>query len=284
MLKLGISGLGFVGNSMLESFLEKKVNVIGYDKYKNIGVDLFKDLLNVEIIFLALPTKFDENTQTYDISEIIDSCEFLNSEKYNGLVVIKSTVIPGTTEKLSNKFQNLNLIHNPEFLSAKTAFEDFHNQKHIVLGITEKCNFEKYLLLKNFYSSNYKCLISECKSTESETMKCFANSFYAVKIQFFTEMYLTCKSNGSNFDEVKNMMLKNGWINPMHTNVPGSDGKISYGGYCFPKDTKALNNYMKENKILNSVLNSTIKERDSIRNDSTNILNKINESYKNKEI
>lgn len=284
MLKLGISGLGFVGNSMLESFLEKKVNVIGYDKYKNIGVDLFKDLLNVDIIFLALPTKFDENTQTYDISEIIDSCEFLNSEKYNGLVVIKSTVIPGTTEKLSNKFQNLNLIHNPEFLSAKTAFEDFHNQKHIVLGITEKCNFEKYLLLKNFYSSNYKCLISECKSNESETMKCFANSFYAVKIQFFTEMYLTCKSNGSNFDEVKNMMLKNGWINPMHTNVPGSDGKISYGGYCFPKDTKALNNYMKENKIPNSVLNSTINERDSIRNDSTNILNKINESYKNKEI
>ena len=284
MLKLGISGLGFVGNSMLESFLEKKVNVIGYDKYKNIGVDLFKDLLNVDIIFLALPTKFDENTQTYDISEIIDSCEFLNSEKYNGLVVIKSTVIPGTTEKLSNKFQNLNLIHNPEFLSAKTAFEDFHNQKHIVLGITEKCNCEKYLLLKNFYSSNYKCLISECKSNESETMKCFANSFYAVKIQFFTEMYLTCKSNGSNFDEVKNMMLKNGWINPMHTNVPGSDGKISYGGYCFPKDTKALNNYMKENKIPNSVLNSTINERDSIRNDSTNILNKINESYKNKEI
>ena len=284
MLKLGISGLGFVGNSMLESFLEKKVNVIGYDKYKNIGVGLFKDLLNVDIIFLALPTKFDENTQTYDISEIIDSCEFLNSEKYNGLVVIKSTVIPGTTEELSNKFQNLNLIHNPEFLSAKTAFDDFHNQKHIVLGITEKCNFEKYLSLKNFYSSNYKCLISECKSNESETMKCFANSFYAVKIQFFTEMYLTCKSNGSNFEEVRNMMLKNGWINPMHTNVPGSDGKISYGGYCFPKDTKALNNYMKENKIPNSVLNSTINERDSIRNDSTNILNKINESYKNKEI
>ena len=97
MVKLAISGLGFVGNSMLESFLNKKLDVIGYDKYKDIGVGLFKDLLNVDIIFLALPTKFNESTQTYDLSEIIDSCEFLNSEKYNGLVVIKSTVIPGTT-------------------------------------------------------------------------------------------------------------------------------------------------------------------------------------------
>ena len=273
MVKLAISGLGFVGNSMLESFLNKKLDVIGYDKYKDIGVGLFKDLLNVDIIFLALPTKFNESTQTYDLSEIIDSCEFLNSEKYNGLVVIKSTVIPGTTEKLSEKFKNLNLVHNPEFLSAKTAFEDFHSQKHIVLGITSNCNIDKYLLLKNLYSSNYESVISECTSNESETMKCFANSFYAVKIQFFTEMYLTCKSNGSNFENVKDMMLRNGWINPMHTNVPGSDGKISYGGYCFPKDTKALNSYLEKNNIPNSILNSTILERDSIRNDCSNILN-----------
>ena len=278
MVKLGISGLGFVGNSMLESFLKKELNVIGYDKYKDMGVNKLDDLLNVDIIFLALPTKFDENTQTYDISQIIDSCEFLNSEKYNGLVVIKSTVLPGTTKNLSEKFTNLNFVHNPEFLSAKTAFEDFHNQNHVVLGTTKKCNIDKYLQLKNIFSSNYKCTISECTSNESETMKCFANSFYAVKIQFFTEMYLTCKFNESNYECVKDMMLKNGWINPMHTNVPGSDGKISYGGYCFPKDTMALNNYMKKHKIPNSVLNSTILERDSIRDDSSNILNKNNES------
>lgn len=284
MVKLAISGLGFVGSSMLESFLNKKLDVIGYDKYKDIGVGLFKDLLNVDVIFLALPTKFNESTQTYDLSEIIDSCEFLNSEKYNGLVVIKSTVIPGTTEMLSEKFKNLNLVHNPEFLSAKTAFEDFHSQKHIVLGITSNCNIDKYLLLKNIYSSNYESVISECTSNESETMKCFANSFYAVKIQFFTEMYLTCKSNGSNFENVKDMMLRNGWINPMHTNVPGSDGKISYGGYCFPKDTKALNSYLEKNNIPNSILNSTILERESIRNDSSNILNKSTNDIINKEL
>ena len=60
-------------------------------------------------------------------------------------------------------------------------------------------------------------------------------------------------------------MLKNGWINPMHTNVPGSDGNISYGGFCFPKDTNALNNYMIKNNSPNQILNSTIKERNLLR-------------------
>ena len=96
-------------------------------------------------------------------------------------------------------------------------------------------------------------------------MKCFSNSFYAVKVQFFTEMYLTCKKNGSNFNLVKDMMLKNGWINPMHTNVPGPDGKISYGGLCFPKDTNALNEYMKVNSLPSNVIAAAIKERNIMR-------------------
>jgi UDP-glucose 6-dehydrogenase len=62
-------------------------------------------------------------------------------------------------------------------------------------------------------------------------------------------------------------MLKNQWINPMHTNVPGPDGNISYGGLCFPKDTKALNSYMKKYNSDNKVLQSSIDERDSMRDD-----------------
>ena len=64
-------------------------------------------------------------------------------------------------------------------------------------------------------------------------------------MQFFNELYLTCQSNGSDFKKIKRMMLLNNWINPMHTDVPGPDGRLSYGGLCFPKDTNALNSYMK---------------------------------------
>jgi len=104
-------------------------------------------------------------------------------------------------------------------------------------------------------------------------MKIFCNSFYALKIQFFTELYLLTKSNGSNYNNILSMMLKNNWINEMHTNVPGPDGNISYGGLCFPKDTNALNEYMKNKNVTNKVLDACILERNLIRNDNLNIIN-----------
>ena len=66
-------------------------------------------------------------------------------------------------------------------------------------------------------------------------------------------------------------MLKNKWINPMHTNVPGPDGKLSYGGYCFPKDTNALLEFMKKKNTPCHVLASVITERNIMRDDNVNI-------------
>jgi UDP-glucose 6-dehydrogenase len=101
-------------------------------------------------------------------------------------------------------------------------------------------------------------------------MKSFVNCFYSVKVQFFNELYLTCKANNCNYDTVKNLMLKNKWINPMHTNVPGPDGMLSYGGYCFPKDTNALLQHMKNKNVAHKVLQATIEERNEMRNDNVN--------------
>jgi UDPglucose 6-dehydrogenase len=98
-------------------------------------------------------------------------------------------------------------------------------------------------------------------------MKLFVNNFYAVKIQFFNELYLACKANGSNYSIIKDMMLKNGWINPSHTNVPGKDGKLSYGGACFPKDTNALLHYMKKHNIPCGIIDATVSERNKQRDD-----------------
>jgi UDP-glucose 6-dehydrogenase len=98
-------------------------------------------------------------------------------------------------------------------------------------------------------------------------MKLGVNNFYAVKIQFFNEIYLLSKKLDISFDIVRDTMIKNNWINPMHTIVPGNDGKLSYGGECFPKDTNALNQFMIKNNIPNGVLNSTINERNLFRNE-----------------
>ncbi len=275
MYKIGIIGLGFVGNSMYKSFLLKglsnNVNLFVYDKFKNGGIGNFNNCLNCDILFLALPTIYDEELGQYDKEPIMETCKLLTNNNYTGLIVIKSTVEPETTNNLSIQFNKLKFIHNPEFLTARTAFDDFHNQKHIVLGKGSKCTDNDLEYLKSFYFDLYpNAEISLCTSLESESMKSFVNCFYAVKVQFFTELYLLCQSNGSDYNTVKNMMLKNGWINEMHTTIPGPDGEISYGGLCFPKDTNALNKYMIKSNTPNLVLEATIEERNKMRKDNSN--------------
>ena len=259
-MKVGIIGLGFVGDSMLKSFKLKKVDCVGYDKYKDVGS--FKEVLNTNILFLCLPTLFDEEICAYNKDEIVKTLDKLG--EYKGLIVIKSTVEPESTNILSKKYPHLKICHNPEFLTTRTAFEDFHNQTHIVLGKGPNCDSVKELY--DFYHQHYpNAEISTCTALESESMKLFCNSFYASKIMLFNEYFLLCKKNGSDFEKIKSLMLRNDWINPMHTNIPGSDGCLGYGGACFPKDTKALNEYMKNLKSENMVLNSVIEECDIVR-------------------
>lgn len=272
-MKIGVIGIGVVGGATYNSFLNKchneNVIIVAYDKYKNIGS--FEDVIDADMVFLCLPTLYNYDLMSYDKSSIHEICQKLSKINYKGAVIIKSTVEPTTSQNIANTY-NLTVLHNPEFLSAITAYEDFHNQKHIIIGTTKQC-FEPNSLdhiekLTNFYTKYYSdAEITICTSTESETIKIFCNNFYSVKIQFFNELYLLCQKINVNFETVRDAMLKNGWINPMHTIVPGTDGKLSYGGMCFPKDTNALLSFMKEIGTPHKVLEATVKEHDEMRND-----------------
>ena len=265
---IGIIGLGFVGSALLKSFQLKKVDVKGYDKYKNGGIGRFEDILSSKICFLCLPTLFNEDTNEYDKAAIYETCELLKQADYHGVVVLKSTIEPETTSHLSQTYPSLKICHNPEFLTARTAFDDFHNQTHIVLGKGPNCHDNDMKRLHDFYQTHYpKAEISLCESIESESMKIMCNSFYASKIMLFNEYYLSCQKNGSDFNRIRELMLKNGWINPMHTEVPGTDGQLGYGGACFPKDTKALYNYIASLESENSVLKNVIEMNSRVRED-----------------
>ncbi len=265
--KIGICGLGFVGNAIHKTFIEfNNIELFIYDLYKKIGS--INDLLLSDILFICLPTPYDNKLNEFSKEEITKTLEFLSDNNYNGIVLIKSTIEPGSIKKFTENYPNLILIHNPEFLSAKTALEDFKNQKHIILGVSYNFSDDKVDYIVNFYKTYFiSSEISVCDSTTSESVKLFCNSFYAVKIQFFTELFETCKKLNINYNETKELMLKNNWINPMHTNVPGQDGNISYGGMCFPKDTNALNSFMIKNNIPNKVLDAVINERNEMRKD-----------------
>lgn len=271
-LSISVVGLGFVGGAMFKSFKEKGCNTIGYDKYKSNFLDTFDKCCKTDISFLCLPTIFDETNHSYDKSCIIEVCENYAKINYHGVIVIKSTIEPGTCNILSKMFPTLHIIHNPEFLTASTAYEDFHNQQHVVLGKGENTPEDKVKLVFDFYKQYYPLAeISLCKAIESESMKLYVNCFYATKIQFFNELYALTNKTGGSYDVIRELMLKNKWINSMHTLVPGTDNKLSYGGGCFPKDTNALVSYMKHMNTPCLVLDAVIKERNLMRTDHTNV-------------
>ena len=247
---VGVVGVGCVGGAALK-FYRQKLEVETLDKYwenstlKNaIGYDKFKDefnmnfdkLLEQEFLFLTLPTLYSDELEQYDKEAIHDVCGRLNEARYTGIVIIKSTVEPGTTESLSQLYDSLDFVHNPEFLTARTAYEDFANQTHLIIGKPKRFNQNKLERLEKFFRSCWPdATYSHCSSTESEAMKSFCNCFYAQKISIFNSYYVLCKEKGLDFEKVRDMMLVNSWINPMHTDVPGPDGKMGYGGMCFPK-------------------------------------------------
>jgi len=258
-------GHGFVGKALSRSFSKKGYCTLIYDKYQEIGQP--EDVLESDFLFLCLPTPYVEG-HGFDLSAILENLKFLSRSNYAGLIILKSTVEPGTTERLNKQFRNLKMCHNPEFLTARTADKDFHNQTHIVLGYNKDWNdsFDKTLELEHFFNENYPdAKISICTSEESESMKLFCNNFYAMKVQIFNEFYFLCQKIGVDYEAVKGLMLANDWINPMHTVVPGPDGQVSYGGACFAKDTNALNHLMKTVGSPHEVLEACIRERNSMR-------------------
>ena len=222
-ISVGVIGLGFVGGAMLESFKIKNANASGYDKYKDGGIGDFESMLDKDILFLALPTLFDPERNAYNQDAIYEVCEKLEKANYSGIVVIKSTVEPESTKKLSTAFSKLKFIHNPEFLTARTAFQDFHSQKHIVLGKGLGTSDEHCKIVSKFYKNYYPDAdVSVCTAMESES-EIFCNCFYASKFRFSMNI-IYCVKNGSDYKRIIELMLKNNWINPMHTNVPGPDG------------------------------------------------------------
>ena len=263
-MNIGIVGVGYVGGA-IKNFFENltnktyEYNLLCYDLYKKIGK--INDILESDILFICLPTPFKKGN--YDQNTIEDFLLFLSANNYNKIVVIKSTLLPKSSQKYSELY-NLKIIHNPEFLSAKSYLEDFINQTYIVLGNTTK--IKNNILLYDIYKREFpNAIIKICHSDESEAMKIFSNSFYASKIQIFNEFYLLCRELDIDYNNVKKLMVNKGWINNMHTNVPGHDRKLSYGGLCFPKDINGLVALFKHCNITHNVLEAVIHEQKKIR-------------------
>lgn len=253
-MRIGIIGNGFVGNAIYQNFKDK-VETSVYDVKEQKSLNPFEQVVNSDIVFVCLPTPMKENGEC-DLSFIDSFFKSVDPKFADPLFVIKSTVPIGTTERLSRLRDDLRIVHNPEFLTAVNAVEDFKNPDRNIIGGSQK----NCLQLKQFYDLYFEYVpVQIVKSNESETIKYFCNSFLAAKVALFNNLYQICEELGMNYDSVKAGVISDNRIGPSHTKVPGPDGQMGFGGYCFPKDINALINTLKERGIDDSLF-STIWE------------------------
>tara|TARA_B100000900_G_C20475616_1_gene673251 strand:- start:127 stop:957 length:831 start_codon:yes stop_codon:yes gene_type:complete len=239
--KVGVIGNGFVGEAI--SFAFSSVSDLSvYDKDPLKSVDELESVHNCDFVFICVPTPmFEDGSQ--DVSYVESTFEKATSKP---IYILKSTVLPGTTERLSKKYSNIKIIFSPEFLTERTAKLDMLTQSRIILGgelsLTEKA---KTLFNLRFKIKN----IIQTDSKTAELTKYMNNTFFATKVSIMNEFKLLCDKIGANWEDALKGFVSDGRIGDSHLNVPGHDGKLGYGGTCFPKDVNALLSFSKNYNI-----------------------------------
>jgi UDPglucose 6-dehydrogenase len=257
-MKIGIIGAGVLGNTQ-KDWLLKNTNheVLVYDVNPDKGNSTLESIARHALIFiLCLPTDSgkDGNLNT---SAIENTVAFIQKHKGDGrAVIIRSTVPLGFTRTLAEKYPDLQIYFVPEFLTEKTACEDFANEKTITLG-TDK-GFKDMpaavalMASKLFPAQDWKIRRYE----EAEMLKLATNSFYALKVTFANELADICAKTGVDYNVIKNTLAKNPRIGShpgdnqgqdVHLRI-AQDGKAGYGGKCLTKDTRQLIEIAKEKK------------------------------------
>lgn len=243
MQEIGIIGQGFVGSAVREG-MQNYFKVFAFDKDPNKfsnATSIFNVVETTELTFLCVPTPMrksgqcDLNILNAALYEISKSTEALNKKNY--IVVIKSTIPPGTTDHLSSIYTNLELVFNPEFLTEANAVDDYKNQNRIVIG-GDRPGTTK---VKQVFSKAFpKVPIIKTSATIAEMIKYVTNTFLALKVSYANEMYQICQGLNIDYDKVIEYARYDDRLGNSHWSVPGPDGDFGFSGSCFPKDIQAL--------------------------------------------
>lgn len=247
-ITIGVIGIGYVGKACVK-FFSNHYLVHTYDIKEPCTENSIDDLINKShCIFICVPTPMQENGSC-DLKILEEVLNEFNNKKSS--VVIKSTVPPGTSEKLAKKFHNLDICFNPEFLTESNFIDDFKNQNRIILG-----GSNSHIVNKIYSNSFPNSEIINCKSNEAELVKYFTNAFLATKVAFANEFYSLCKEINIDFNKIVSMAILDKRLGDSHFQVPGPDGKFGFGGTCLPKDLCAIIKVFKDSNIAPHVLDS----------------------------
>ena len=243
-MKAGIVGLGYVGGTIHRAYKKHKIDVNTFDINKDLQPthsQLSDFVRDSDIVYIAVPTpqSKDGSCDTSIVEGVIKQISAF--ESYSPIIVIKSTVSIGSTNKLQEKYPQCPILFSPEFLREATADQDFANQPMMLVGYTDKSyRWAEQIMLEQQRITTSIGYMKCVPSTTAEMYKYVANAFLATKVSFANEMYDTATYNEVDWSSVANLLKQDVRLGETHWDVPGPDGLYGYGGNCFPKDVNAL--------------------------------------------
>src|SRR3989338_2808965 len=263
-IKLGIIGYGFVGQAIANGFktVSKELDKIKwYDKYKD-GESLDSVVNSSDFIFVCLPTPMKADESGIELSIFDNMIPQITklTDNTDKIIIIKSTITPGTTARFQKKFPKTKFCFNPEFLTEANYLEDFLNAERTVIGANNDLTLRRVAVIVKQRFSNTQLFLTD--PTTAETVKYFDNAFLSLKVTFANYFYDYCQKLGIKYEEVKKMAAADHRIGDYHLEVTTLRG---FGGKCFPKDLVALIGEFKKLGVDYSLLDSMWQYNKKIR-------------------
>jgi UDPglucose 6-dehydrogenase len=236
-MRIGIIGGGVVGKATFRSWVEyaEQCRVYDIDPARGTGHKL-EEVLDAELIFVCLPTPKSNNQLACDTSLLDQFFAPHANSKLN--FVLRSTVPIGTTTRLREQYKLNNLVHYPEFLTARCSIADAHlPARNVIGGLECRCKVDLIRAVERRFKGTPLFLLT---SEESEAVKLLTNGYFGVVISYFNEAFDLCQRLNMDWLYVLKAIMADGRIPHSHNLVPGPDKQRGFGGDCLPKDVANL--------------------------------------------